>query len=486
MSFRFAFGRPPAIAREAMAATSQPLATRAALRMLERGGNAADAAVAAAAMLCVTEPMSTGVGGDAFALVWRDGRVDALDAAGPAPAHAEPLEPVEDRGPRSVDVPGAVSGWAELSARHGRLGLDACLADAIDVAERGFAVGARTAASWQPRTSGVPWTTFELPPEFAPAPAPGAVVRFPDLARTLRAIAERGPDALYRGEVARAICAVSWLDESDLATYRARWVTPLRLAYRGVEVVELPPPTQGVAALEALGLLGGLQPTLANKVAAAALALEDARAHVRDGADVAWLLEEAFLDRRREEIPQPAPAVGGGTVYLCAVDGERTAVSFIQSLYASFGSGVVAPGTGVLLQNRGSCFSVQGRVEPGRRPYHTIIPGLLLRDGALLGPFGVMGGFIQAQAHMQLVSALVDDGLDPQAALDRARFRIEDDAVLLEEGLWPEADALEEAGRRVVRETDPGGFGGGQVILVEGDALVGGSDPRKDGYAAGY
>jgi len=486
MSFRFAFGRPPAVAADVMAATSQPLATRAALRMLERGGSAADAAVAAAAMLCVTEPMSTGIGGDAFAIVSRDGRVEGLDAAGPAPARAEPLEPVADRGPRSVDVPGAVAGWAALAERHGRLGLDACLTDAIDVAERGFAVAARTALAWQPRTTSLAWTSFELPAELSPAPALGEIVRFPELARTLRAIAEDGPDALYRGETARAICSVCWLEESDLAEYRPSWVEPLRLSYRGVEVLELPPPTQGVAALEALGILQGLEPTLPNRVAAAALALEDARAHVRDGADVSFLLEDAHLARRRAEVPLPTPAIGGGTVYLCAVDGDRTAVSFIQSLYASFGSGVVAPGTGVLLQNRGSCFSVGGRVEPGKRPYHTIIPGMLFEDGKLRGPFGVMGGFIQAQAHMQLVSALVDDGLDPQAALDRPRFRVENGAVLLEEGLWDEAEALEQAGHEVVREPETSGFGGGQAILVHGDALVGGSDPRKDGYAAGY
>jgi gamma-glutamyltranspeptidase / glutathione hydrolase len=486
MSFRFAFGRPPSVAAVAMAATSQPLATRAALRMLERGGSAADAAIAAAAMLCVTEPMSTALGGDAFALVWRHGRVEALDAAGPAPARAEPLEPVEARGPRSVDVPGAVAGWAALAERYGRLGLDACLADAIDVAERGFAVGARASAAWQPHPSGVPWTSFELPNEFAPAPGVGEIVHFPELARTLRAIAGHGAEALYEGEVARSICSVCWLEESDLAAYRPRWVDPLRLAYRGIEVLELPPPTQGVAALEALGLLEGLEPTLSNQVAAARLALEDARAHVRDDADVAWLLEPEYLARRREAVPRPTKAIGGGTVYLCAVDGDRMAVSFIQSVYASFGSGLVAPGTGVLLQNRGSCFSVQGHVVPGKRPYHTIIPGMLLRDGRLLGPFGVMGGFIQAQAHMQLVSAIVDDGLDPQAALDRPRFRVEGEALLLEEGLWSEAEALEQAGHQVVRETDATVFGGGQTILLYGDALVAGSDPRKDGYAAGY
>ncbi len=259
----------------------------------------------------------------------------------------------------------------------------------------------------------------------------------------------------------------------------------MRLSYRGTEVLELPPPGQGVAALEALGLLEGLEPTLANRIACARLALEDAFAHVRDGADVSELLDPDRLARRREEAPGPARELAGGTVYLCAVDGDRMAVSFIQSLFYAFGSLVVAPGTGVALQNRGFCFSVSGAVEPGRRPYHTIIPGMLLRDGALLGPFGNMGGFIQAQAHMQLVSAMVDDGLDPQAALDRPRFRVDGDVVRLEEGLWDEAASLEAAGIAVERDEDVYGFGGGQIVLLEGDGLLGGSDPRKDGYAGG-
>ncbi len=478
MPFRFAPGRPPAVAAGGMVATSQPLATRAGLRMLERGGNAADAALAAAAVLCVTEPMSTGIGGDCFALVWRSGELAGLDAAGPAPAGADPLEPVHERGPRSVTVPGAVGGWAALAERFGRLGLDACLADAIDAAERGFAVGRVTAAAWAaPDTA--------APPELGPAPQRGAVVRLPELAATLRGIAEAGPAAFYGGPVGRAICAASWLDEGDLAGFQPRWVEPLRIGYRGHEVVELPPPTQGVVALEALGLLDGVEPALEARIACVALALEDGLAHVRDGADVSTLLDPARLARRRGERPVCVAEPPGGTVYLCAVDGERLAVSLIQSLYYGFGSGVVAPGTGVVLQNRGACFSVGGRVEPGRRPYHTIIPGLLLRSGELAGPFGVMGGFIQAQAHAQLVSALVDDGLDPQAALDRPRFRVDGDAVHLEEGLWPEAARLERLGYRVVPDADTPSFGGGQAILVEGETLVGGSDPRKDGYAAG-
>ena len=477
MSYRFAFGRPPAVAAEAMVATSQPLATRAGLRMLERGGNAVDAALAAAAVLCVTEPMSTGIGGDCFAVVWRDGELVGLDAAGPAPARAEPIAPVEETGPRSVTVPGAVGGWAELSARYGRLGLDACLEDAIAAAADGFAVAPLTARFW---------AEVPAPEGYSPAPRVGQKFRQPQLAATLRAIAEQGISAFYDGETARAIAKVSWLDEEDLAAYRPRWVEPLRLRYRDVEVVELPPPTQGVVVLEALGLLERGRPDLAGRIGAVRLALEDGLARVRDGADVSDLLEADYLDRRAAEAADVAAEPAAGTVYLCAVDGERTAVSFIQSLYDPFGSRVVASGTGVVLQSRGACFAVGGEVEPGRRPYHTIIPGMLLRDGGLLGPFGVMGGFIQAQAHLQFVSGLIDDGLDPQAALDQPRFRVEGELVRLEEGLWEQEDIVRDVGLEPVRETDTQPFGGGQAILIEGEALVAGSDPRKDGYAAGF
>jgi gamma-glutamyltranspeptidase / glutathione hydrolase len=472
MSYRFAFGRPPAVAAEAMVATSQPLATRAGLRALERGGNAADAALAAAAVLCVTEPMSIGIGGDCFAQVWRDGELEGLDAAGPAPASAEP-DPVEQTGPQSVTVPGAVAGWAAFAERHCRLGLDGCLVDAIDAAEGGFAVTPRTAASWQ-----------LLGGPLGEPPVVGDVVYQPELGVTLRRIAEEGPGAFYSGEVAEAICSVSWLEEDDLASFEPHWVEPLRLDYKGTEVCELPPPTQGVCALEALGLLERSSPSIASQIRCVQLALEDAFARVRDGADVSELISPAYLDTRRGRASVTEPA--GGTAYLCAVDGDRMGVSFIQSLFEGFGSGLVAPGTGVVLHNRGAAFAVGGEVEPGRRPYHTIIPGMLLRDGALLGPFGVMGGFLQAQAHLQLVSAMVDDGLDPQAALDRPRFRVDKDVVRLEEGLWEREADLQRLGYQTVRDTDTFAFGGGQAILLTGEALVGGSDPRKDGYAAGF
>jgi gamma-glutamyltranspeptidase/glutathione hydrolase len=248
----------------------------------------------------------------------------------------------------------------------------------------------------------------------------------------------------------------------------------------------MPPPTQGVAALEGLGLLKLGEPTLAAQVECVRLALEDARARVRDAAPVTDLLEPAFLRRRRGDSATPSSELPGGTVYLCTVDSDGLAVSFIQSLYESFGSGVIAPGTGIVLQNRGACFAVSGRVEPGRRPYHTLIPGMLLRDGDLLGPFGVMGGFLQAQAHVQLVSALVDRRLDPQAALDRPRFQVAGNEVLLEEGLWEKAPDIEALGLRAVCSREDAPFGGGQAILIEGDVLLGGSDARKDGHAAGY
>lgn len=475
MPWRPAPPRPPAVAANAMVATSQPLATQAGLRALERGGNAADAALAAAGMLCVAEPMSTGVGGDAFAIVWRDGEAIGLDAAGPAPAAADPLEPVDEHGPRSVTVPGAIAGWAALAKRFGRLGLDACLSDAVEAADRGVAAGVVTARAWEKAGS---------PPEFPEPPAPGGRFRLPELARTLRLIAGEGSPAIYEGKVARAIADATWLEEEDLAGYEARWVEPLRIRYRDVTVLELPPPTQGVAALEGLGLLDLGEATLADQIECVRLALADALARVRDGADVAPLLEGAFLERRRGESVASVAEPLGSTVYLCVVDENGMAVSFIQSLYDHFGSHVVAPGTGIVLQNRGAGFDVSGRVEPGRRPFHTIIPGLLLRDGGLLGPFGVMGTLMQAQGHVQLVSGLVDEGLDPQAAIDRPRFRVHDDAVHLEEGLWERTGELEGLGFRVVKSREPD-FGGAQVILVRGEALLGGSDPRKDGYAAG-
>ena len=261
----------------------------------------------------------------------------------------------------------------------------------------------------------------------------------------------------------------------SLASFTPRWVAPLQSRYRDVAVYETPPPTQGVAALEGLGLLALLGGGLADQVTAVRLSLEDAFAFVRDGADVSWLLDADRLRQRLGERASAVPDMPGGTVHLCVVDERGMAVSLTQSIYQSFGSGVTAPGTGVVLNNRAACFSVSGGVLPGQRPYHTTIAGMLVGDGELIGPFGIMGGFVQAQAHVQFVSGILDDELDPQQALDRPRFRVDGDKVLLEKGLW-----------EPVPTSAVTPFGGGQAILRSRDGLLGGSDRRKDGYAGGF
>jgi len=459
-----------------MVATSQPLATLSGLDVLRAGGNAVDAALCAAAALCVTEPHATGIGGDLFAIVRdRSGELVGLDAAGPAPRSA-PAEPPALDGPRSVTVPGAVAGWAALNERFGSWPLERCLAPAIELANEGVAAGYHTAEVWRQS----PTTPL------GPSPGHGQRLRLRELGGTLQAIATHGRDAFYSGPVADAIVEACWLDHDDLAAYGPRWVAPITHSYRGLDVAELPPPTQGIAALEALAILGDQEVTLRDEVHAVALALEDALASVRDGADVSGLVSPEYVARRRWAAPAPG-RVGprGGTVLLCAVDRDGTAVSLLQSLYESFGSGVLAGATGVVLNNRGACFEVQGEVVAGTRPYHTLIPGMLTRGAELVGPFGVMGGFMQAQGHVQLVVELTRNGMDPQAALDRGRFRVDGETVYLEEPLWDRAAELERLGFRVERSTDSYAFGGGQAIIARDGALYGGSDMRKDGCALG-
>ena len=475
----------PAIATESMVATSHPRATWAGLRAIERGGNAVDAALAAAAILTVAEPTDNGIGGDAFALVWDDGVLYGLNGSGRSPADLGDRTAAADEGPFSVTVPGAVRLWDDLASRFGRFGLDEAIGPAADLAEGGLACSARIAHKWSQA-------------QLAPSPAPRVGERYalPDLAATLRQIGEHGPEALYEGEVASAIAAACWLNEADLLAHRSEWVEPLRRAYRGIEVCELPPNGQGAAALLALALYDGLEPGEHSAIEAMKLAFVDTHAAIHDGP----LPPDFFADGRlaaRRALVDPGTAIAGGlhlprggTTYLCAVDGEGMAVSLIQSLYGRFGSGVVAPGTGIVLQNRASGFTLDpehpNALAPGRRPFHTIIPGMLLEGNALLGPFGVMGGPMQPQGHFQVVRHLVDDGDDPQAALDAPRWRVEEDgSVALEPGLEGLAGALRARGHAVRVEDDPHGFGVGQVILRHEGALIGGSDGRGDGYAAG-
>jgi gamma-glutamyltranspeptidase / glutathione hydrolase len=460
-----------------MVASSQPLATLVGLDVLREGGSAVDAAICAAAVLCVTEPHATGIGGDLFAIV-RDpsGAVHGIDAAGPAPRSA-PAEPPAEFGPRSVDVPGAVAGWGELSRRFGRLGLERCLAPAIELARDGVPAGWGCAQVWR--------TTPRAPAEFGTPPEFGGSYRLPELAETLFGIATHGPEFLYTWPPAGEIADASWLTLEDLAAYSPRWVEPLMGTYRGLEVYELPPPTQGVAVLEALAILGESGWELPELVRAVGLALEDALATVRDGADVGRLLSAEHVAARRAALPGAVAEPPGGTVCVVAVDRDGMAASLLQSLYESFGSGVVAGSSGIVLNNRAAGFAVQGTVVGGTRPYHTLIPGMLTRGRELIGPFGLMGGFIQAQSHVQFLTGLLPDG-DPQAVLDRGRFRIDGSTLSLEQPLWNRADELARLGFDPRKDTGRGAFGGGQAIIVRDGTLFGGSDARKDGCALGF
>ena len=476
--------RMPAVASDAMVATSHPLATRAGLRALERGGNAVDAALAAAAVLTVAEPTDNGVGGDAFALVWDAGVLVGLNGSGRSPADLGDRAATDD-GPCSVTVPGAVRLWDDLATRFGRFGLDQAIAPAADLADAGLACTARIAHKWSQA-------------RLAPRRAPDLGERYflPELAATLRQIETNGPAALYEGEVAAAIASASWLSEADLFAHRSEWVEPLRRAYRGIEVCELPPNGQGAAALLALALYEGLEPVAHSAIEAMKLALADTHAAVHDGPLPADFFAEGRLAGLRALVHSDSVIVGdldlprGGTTYLCVVDGDGMAVSLIQSVYGSFGSGVVAPGTGIVLQNRAAGFSREpghpNALAPAKRPFHTIIPGMLLEGGELLGPFGVMGGAMQPQGHFQVVSHLVDEGDDPQAALDAPRWRVEEDgSVAVEPGLEELTRDLRERGHEVRVESVQHGFGVGQIILRHDAALIGGSDGRGDGYAAG-
>jgi gamma-glutamyltranspeptidase / glutathione hydrolase len=476
----------PAIAGEAMVATSHPRATQAGLAALEQGGSAVDAALAAAAVLTVAEPTDNGPGGDAFALVWHEGRLYGLNGSGRSPAKID--EPhVDEFGPRSVTVPGAVCAWGDLAQRFGRLGLGAALAPAIDLAERGAVCTTRIADKWR-RASQPPW----------PVPAPGQRYVLPGLAATLRSIADEGPEVFYKGRLATAIAAATWLDEADLAGHRSEWVEPIRYDYRGIDVCELPPNGQGAAALLALALYDGLEPGLHMQVEAMKHALADAYATIHDGPLPPDFLSSERLAQRRATLRRdaavaraPSALPRGGTTYLCVVDGDGMAVSLIQSIYDTFGSGVVPEGTGITLHNRASGFvetdGHPNRLGPSKRPYHTIIPGMLVENGHLLGPFGVMGGAMQPQGHFQVVVRLVDHGDDPQSALDAPRWRVDERGVVeLEPGLYRDEDSLLALGHDVRRADTPHRFGVGQVILLADGFLVAGSDGRGDGYATGF
>lgn len=517
-------------AQNGMVATSQPLAAQAGLDILRRGGNAIDAAIATAACLTVVEPTSNGIGGDAFALIWSGDKLYGLNASGRAPkaldasllakqGHRE----VPRFGWAAVTVPGIPSAWAELAGKFGRLPLLRSLASAIRYAENGYPLSPVLSRYWQEAFMAYkqalrddmfcPWFNT-----FAPdgrAPRAGEIWRSPDLALTLQKLAESNCRSFYEGELAEKVVHFSqktggFLTLSDLAEYRPEWVQPININYRGYEVWEIPPNGHGIVALMALNILDQLDfPRLRPEenyhlaIEALKLAYADGKAHIAEPSamrvGLSELLSPSYALERSRLIgnlalePAPGTPPRGGTVYLATADKEGNMVSYIQSNYLGFGSGLVVPDTGIALHNRGCNFSLDpghpNVLQPGKRPYHTIIPGFLTQKGRALGPFGVMGGFMQPQGHLQVILNTLDFGLNPQAALDAPRWLwVDGKTVEIEHGISEAlAEALMRRGHHIVRSLNSGSFGRGQIIWRNTQGVLqGGSEPRADGLVAAY
>ncbi len=516
--------RQPILARNAVA-TSQPLATQSGIAMLLRGGNAVDAALATAITLAVVEPCSNGLGSDLFAIVWTGSELVGLNASGRAPAAWSPSrfagrQAMPERGWDTVTIPGAISGWRALSQRYGKLPFGDLFEPAIRYARDGYFVSPIVAQKWASAVPHLPqdlgWQSHFLPHDRAPLA--GERFTSPDMARSLEMIARSDGDAFYLGELAATMVAHARSHGgvhalADFSAHAADWVTPLACDYRGVTVHEIPPKGQGIAALMALGMLenfdiAALAPDSVAaqhlQIEAMKLAFADAYRYVSDPRtmDVTpeTLLDRAYLAARARRIdPSRASNFGpgdpprAGTVYLCAADAGGMMVSLIQSNYQGFGSGVVVPGTGISLQNRGAGFSLTpghpNEVGGGKRPFHTIIPGFLTRNGAPLAAFGVMGGIIQPPGHVQTLVRLIDYRMNPQAALDAPRWKVNaGQSIDLEKSASPELRANLIAMGHVLDSVPDSymDFGAGQFIVRNGDGYVAASDSRRDGQAAGF
>jgi gamma-glutamyltranspeptidase / glutathione hydrolase len=529
--YPYATKRMPVLAPRGVVATRAPLGAQAGLSMLQAGGNAVDAALATAIALTVIEPTSNGIGADAFALVWDGSTLHGFNGSGRAPkAHTLDLfkhkghASVPAKGWMAVTVPGAPAAWRDLHARFGRLPFEKLFEPAIWYAEHGFPVGPVTGAAWSgvQRSYEQTYTTPEYRgwlETFAPggkAPGPGDVWSSKDHARTLRLIAESKADAFYRGELAKKIAGFAaetggYLTVEDLAAHTSTLVDPIGTSYRGYEVWEIPPNGQGIVALTALNILEGFDVSKHAResvesyhlqIESTKLAFADAFAYVADmehaDVPVKGLLDKEYAAQRRSLIsdkaldPKPGDPPRGGTVYLCAADADGMMISLIQSNYQGFGSGVVVPGTGIALQNRGAGFVLDPAhpnvIAPGKRPFHTIIPAFLTEGGKAVGPFGVMGGHMQPQGHLQVVVNQVDYGLNPQASLDAPRFHwVQGRKINLEVSGEHMAGPLRERGHDVEITRTSGSFGKGQIIRrLPNGSYIAGSEPRCDGAAVGY
>lgn len=521
--FPYPSRRMPVLARNVVA-TSQPLAAQAGLRMLLKGGNAADAALAAAITLTVVEPTGNGIGSDAFAIIWDGEKLRGLNSSGRSPRawtrrRFVGLKSMPTYGWDTITVPGAVQAWVTLSKQLGRLPFADLFEPAIAYAEHGYPVSPVTARRWQDAQAHYP-KFAEINRTFFPggrAPRPGEAFRCPQQAATLAAIADSHGETFYRGRLAEAISACAAAEGgamtlTDLETHRADWVEPVSVDYRGARLHEIPPNGQGIAALIALGVLHHLElrrfpvdsaDSIHLQVEAMKSAFAEVFRHVADGEHMrvkpADLLRAELLAAKAAEIrmdragrPLAGVPAGGGTVYLTAADASGMMVSFIQSNYLGFGSGVVIPGTGIAMQNRGCAFVLEeghpNCVAGGKRPFHTIIPGFVTRDGKPLMSFGVMGAHMQPQGHVQMMVRMFDYGQNPQTACDAPRWHVAPDASIALEPGFPSGviDDLKQRGHRVTTEAPTSLFGGGQLIYRLKDGYVAASDPRKDGQAVGY
>lgn len=520
-SFPYPSQRMPVLARNVVA-TSQPLATQAGLFALRRGGNAVDAALAAGIALTVLEPTMNGIGADAFALVWDGGKLHGINGSGRSPAAMTPerftgLSEMPNLGWDSVTVPGCVATWAQLSKRFGKLPFADLFEAGIHYAREGYPVSPIIAGGWKIAEDRYPdfpeWRRVFTPNGHAPRP--GDVWRSEDHARTLEEIAATGGESFYRGALAKRIadCAAAeggLLSTEDLAAHESNFVEPIGQDYRGYRLHEIPPNGQGLAALIALGILQHFDLAAAPvdsaesihlQVEAMKLALADAHRYIADPAtmDLGWeaLLAPEYLAERARLIDRHNAAdpvygtPGKGTVYLTTADASGMMVSFIQSTYWSFGSGVVVPGTGISLQCRGWGFSLEpghpNRVGPRKRPFHTIIPGFVTQGERPVMSFGVMGGPIQAQGHVQMMVRLADYHQNPQAASDAPRWRVVKGRQLYLESGHPEKTIAELRRRgHEIEIMAPAAFGGAQLAYCLADGYCAASDHRKDGQAAGF
>lgn len=530
LSYPYPSQRTVVYGQRHMVATSHPMATNAAMSVFALGGNAIDAAVASAAALTVVEPTSNGIGSDAFALVFSQGKLHGLNSSGRAPAAAT-IQAMRNKGHTEmpthgllpVTVPGAPGAWAELIERFGNLPLADVLAPAVQLAEAGHAVSPTVSKYW--RMAAKAYATRLSGPEFAhwfetfapsgSGPLPGEIVRLPHHATTLAEIGRTKARSFYEGSLADKIDAFSrkhggFLRLSDLSAFKPEWIEPISVNYRGYDVFEIPPNGQGIVALMALNILSGFDmqgretgETYHRQIEALKLAFADGLQYVTDGdamrVSVEDMLSPEYAAKRRALIgdsallPSPGQLPSSGTVYLCTADNQGNMVSYIQSNYMGFGSGIVIPSTGISLQNRGHTFSLDenhvNALAPGKRTYHTIIPGFLMKDGQPVGPFGVMGGFMQPQGHQQVVTNLIDFHLNPQQALDAPRWQwISGNKVMVERGV-PDHIVQELIGRghEVSIATESGSFGRGQIILrTEHGTLVGGTEPRADGHIGAW